>query len=82
MGEMERLAQIEKEIDELYRSQRSLEESLHKLTITLALLDQTLKSVKLDQENKAAFAQRVVFFGIGGMISAVVAFIVKGGLAI
>lgn len=82
MGETERLAQIEKDLDELYRSQRSLEESLHKLTITLALLDQTLKSVKLDQESKAAFAQRVVFFGIGGMISAVVAFIVKGGLAI
>ncbi len=77
----QRLTRIEQEVDELYKANKALEQTIHQLNVTIALLQQTLQEVKVEQENKAQFSQKISFFFFGGLISAVVAFVVRGGLA-
>jgi len=80
MSDDQRLVHIEQEVNDLYKSQKSLEQTLNGLTITIALLEQTLRNIKVDQDRKLELNQRLSFFAVGGFISAVVTFIVRGGL--
>jgi len=59
-----------------------LERQINKLTIKQALLEQVVNDLKQDQTSKEAFTEKVQFFLIGGVISAILAFVVKGGLSL
>ena len=63
-------------------SEEELERKINKLVVQQALLEQTGKDLKNDQTSKEAFTEKVQFFLVGGVISAVIAFVVKGGLSL
>jgi hypothetical protein len=62
--------------------EEELERKINKLVVQQALLEQTVKDLKNDQTSKEAFTEKVQFFLVGGVISAVIAFVVKGGLSL
>ena len=64
----------------LESSHQNLEESLNQLNTTIALLNQTVETMSKSEEKRRQFVDRAVLFGVGGIISAVVAWIVRGGL--
>ena len=63
----------------LESSHQNLEESLNQLNTTIALLNQTVETMSKSEEKRRQFVDRTVLFGVGGIISAVVAWIVRGG---
>lgn len=69
-----RVQRVEKEAE-------NFRETIAKLTVTLALLEQTIRSVREVEAQRGAFYQRIAFFAIGCLISAVMTFVLKGGLA-
>lgn len=71
---------LERRISQLEDSQESLDSSINNLTTTIALLNQTVEAMAKREEQKQQFADRVILFGVGGLLSAVVAWIVRGGL--
>ena len=68
-----RVARVEKETE-------NFRETIAKLTVTLALLEQTMRSIREVEAQRGSFNQRIVFFALGCIISAVMTFIIKGGL--
>lgn len=77
-----RLDRVEKEVSELYSTIDNLKNTVSQLNTTIALLQQTITLLKSEADGRTAFNQRVSFFLIGGVVSAVLTFIIKGGLAI
>lgn len=63
-------------------SEEQLERQINKLIVQQALLEQTVEDLKKDRTTKEAFTEKVQFFLVGGVISAVIAFVVKGGLSL
>ncbi len=77
-----RLVRTEKEVDDLHDTIEALRESTTRLALTVALLEQTMRSVQAVENQRGAFNQRVTFFVIGGAVSAAMAFVVRGGLVL
>lgn len=77
-----RLTRVEKEVSELHDTIDNLKTTVSQLNITIALLQQTIQSLKTEADSRTAFNQRVSFFFIGGVVSAILTFVIKGGLAI
>lgn len=71
---------LERRIGQLEDSHDSLEGSLNQLNTTIALLNQTVETMAKKEEKRQQFVDRVVLFGVGGLLSAIVAWIVRGGL--
>jgi len=71
---------LRRRLGNLESSHQTLEESLNQLNTTIALLNQTVETMSKSEENRRQFVDRAVLFGVGGLISAVVAWIVRGGL--
>ena len=63
-------------------SEEQLERQINQLIVQQALLEQTVSDLKRDRTTKEAFTEKVQFFLVGGVISAVIAFVVKGGLSL
>ena len=70
---------LERRIGQLEDSHESLEGSLNQLN-TIALLNQTVENLAKREEKRQQFVDRVILFGVGGFLSAIVAWIVRGGL--
>jgi prefoldin subunit 5 len=75
-----RLQDVTKDLAEISNRVQSLDTNLTQLNLTLSLLEQTVKTITALQEERRQFSNRVQYFIIGGFISAVVAFILGGGL--
>jgi prefoldin subunit 5 len=75
-----RLQDVTKDLAEIGNRVQSLDTNLTQLNLTLSLLEQTVKTITALQEERRQFSNRVQYFIIGGFISAVVAFILGGGL--
>jgi hypothetical protein len=71
---------LKRRVEWLETSHDSLEGSLNQLNTTIALLNQTVETMAKKEEKRQQFADRVVLFGVGGLLSAIVAWIVRGGL--
>lgn len=80
MSDEIRINKIEKEIEDLYNSIKKLEDTIASLNITIALLDQLMRGMKEDKERKDSFSSKIQFFIVGSVISAIMAFIISGGL--
>ena len=78
----ERFTHVEKELDELYTSQKALEVSVNSLNVTIALLNQSLQEMKKEYETRHQFGQKVQFFVLSLFLSAAVSFVITGGLAL
>lgn len=75
-----RLEHMEAELNDLYVSLRKLEETINSLNITIALLEQTIRNLKSESDGRAAFTSKITFFLVGGVLSATMAFVLRGGL--
>jgi exonuclease VII small subunit len=71
---------LERRISKLESSHDDLENSINSLNTTIALLNQTVETMAKNEEKRQQLLDRSVLFIIGGFISAVVAWIVRGGL--
>ena len=77
-----RMTRIEKEVEDLYKLLEKIRDTSSDLTITIALLEQTIRNVQDVENQRGSFNQKVTFFVVGGVISAVMSFVVKGGLVL
>lgn len=77
-----RIIHLEKEVDELHLSHKTLEGTLVKLNITIVLLEQLVKDMRAEKEKRDTLTDKVQFFIVGTLITAVMAFILSGGLVI
>jgi len=71
---------LERRISKLESSHDDLENSINSLNTTIALLNQTVETMSKNEEKRQQLLDRSVLFIIGGFISAVVAWVVRGGL--
>lgn len=77
-----KLEEVTKDLQDISARVRYLDSSLTQLNLTLSLLEQTVKTITSLQEDRKQFTNRVQYFIIGGFISAAVAFVLSGGLAL
>lgn len=71
---------FKRRISRLEESHETLEDSLNKLNTTIALLNQTVETMAKREEKRQQFMDRTILFVVGGIISAFIAWVVKGGL--
>lgn len=71
---------LERRLAKLEQSQDHLESSIVQLNTTIALLNQTVETMAKNEEKRQQLLDRSVLFVVGGFISAVVAWVVRGGL--
>ena len=72
--------ELQRRLLKLEEAQDHIEASLVKLDTTIALLNQTVEVMAKNEEKRQQLLDRSVLFIIGGFISAVIAWIVRGGL--
>jgi len=71
---------LERRVSKLEEANDHLEKSIIQLNTTIALLNQTVETMAKNEEKRQQLLDRSVLFVIGGFISAVVAWVVRGGL--
>jgi len=71
---------LERRVARLEENHDHLETSLNQLNTTIALLNQTVETMAKNEEKRAQLLDRSFLFVIGGFISAIVAWVVRGGL--
>lgn len=79
---MSSVAEVNRRIDKLEESQEAFEDTLARLVTTVALFEQTVQSMAKREEKRDQFYERTLLFAIGGLISAVIAWVVRGGLGL
>ncbi len=67
-------------ISRLEESHETLEDSLNQLNTTIALLNQTVEAMAKREEKRQQFMDRTILFVVGGIISAFIAWVIRGGL--
>lgn len=71
---------FQRRLERLETSQETFEDSLNQLNTTIALLNQTVETMAKREEKRQQFLDRTILFAVGGIISAAVAWVVRGGL--
>ncbi len=71
---------FDRRILRLEESHEAFEESLNRLNTTIALLNQTVESMAKREDKKQQFLDRTGLFVVGGIISAFLAWVIRGGL--
>ena len=71
---------LERRVSSLESSHDDLSDSVNALNTTIALLNQTVETMAKNEEKRQQMMDRSVLFIIGGFASAVVAWVVRGGL--
>lgn len=71
---------LERRVGKLEESHDALEASIVQLNTTIALLNQTVEAMAKNEEKRQQLLDRSLLFIIGGLISSVMAWIIRGGL--
>ena len=71
---------LERRIGKLEEAHDALEASIVQLNTTIALLNQTVETMAKNEEKRQQLLDRSLLFVIGGFVSAVIAWVVRGGL--
>lgn len=74
------VSRLEKRADKLELDVGGLRSTIAELQVTLALLDQTLNQLRRVEEKRNAAKERTIMFVVGGFITAIIAWVVRGGL--
>jgi len=72
--------ELEKRVDKLESSNDDIKSAIYELNTTIALLKQTVETMSKNEEKRQQLLDRSVLFVVGGFISAIVAWVVRGGL--
>lgn len=75
----EQVSRLEKRVDKLETDIGGLRSTIADLKVTLALLNQTLNQLRQVEEKRNAAKDRTLMFVVGGFITAIIAWIVRGG---
>ena len=67
-------------LDKLENAYEELEKHISELNTTIALLNQSLQGLIDKEQKRQMMRDRSLLFVIGGLISAVMAWIIRGGL--
>ena len=73
--------ELERRLSKLEVSYDDLEATIVQLNTTIALLNQTVETMAKNAEKRQQMLDRSVLFIVGGVISAIVAWVVRGGLS-
>ena len=71
---------LTRRVEKLEESHDHLETTISQLNTTIALLNQTVETMSKNEEKRQQMLDRSVLFIIGGFISAIIAWVVRGGL--
>lgn len=72
---------LERRIASLEKSHDDLSDSVIALNTTIALLNQTVTTMSKNEEKRQQFFDRTLLFGVGGIMTAFVSWVIRGGLA-
>lgn len=73
--------QLEHRVARLEMEQDQLGKSLNQLNTTLALLNQSVEAMSLNEKKKKELLDKGLLFVIGGFIAAFLAWVFRGGLS-
>ena len=76
MSEEDTLRRIEKLEEEISR----LCATINELNLTIVVLNKTVESMSLAEKRKAELRDKSILFVVGGVISAVLGWVISGGL--
>lgn len=71
---------LERRVSKLEDSHDDLDQSLTQLNTTIALLNQTVETMAKNEEKRQQLRDRSLLFVVGGLISSVMAWVIRGGL--
>jgi len=71
---------LERRLSKLEDSHDDLEKSIIQLNTTIALLNQTVEAMAKNEEKRQQLRDRSLLFVVGGLISSIMAWIIRGGL--
>ncbi len=71
---------FDRRLSRLEESHDTLESSLNQLHTTTVLLNHTVETMAKTEDNKKQFRDRSILFVVGGLISATLAWVLRGGL--
>lgn len=71
---------LERRLTKLEEGHDSLSATITQLNTTIALLNQTVGTMAKNEEKRQQMMDRSLLFVVGSLVSAVVAWIVRGGL--
>lgn len=77
-----RLERVENDVSQLTTTLVELRDADTKLSLAVALLEQTMRTIKDADEKRDAFSQRILFFFIAALIGGFMTFVIKGGLVL
>ena len=72
---------LERRITKLEQSHDDLSQNLTQLNTTIALLNQTVEIMSKNEEKRQQILDRSVLFIIGGIATAFLSWIIRGGLS-
>jgi len=73
--------EFERRLTKLEEGHDSLSNSLNQLNTTIALLNQTVKVMTENEAKRQQMMDRTFLFVVGAIVSSIVAWVVRGGLA-
>jgi hypothetical protein len=68
-------------VERLEETQDEFSDAIHQLNTTVALLNKTVEMMTKAEEKREAIRSRGLLFIVGGFVSAVITWIVSGGLS-
>jgi len=72
---------LKRRIERLEETHETLETAVAQVNTTIALLNQTVEQMAKAEEKRQTFRDRGLLFVIGSFLSAVVAWVINGGLS-
>lgn len=73
---------FDRRLSRLEESNETIEDSLSSLNTTIALLNQTVEAMAKREEKRQTFYDRVMLFVISLAVSAIGAWVIRGGLGL
>jgi len=73
--------QLERRVEKLEMEQDQLGRSINQLNTTLALLNQTVETMALNEQKKKELLDKGFLFVVGGFIAAFLTWVFRGGLS-
>jgi len=72
---------LERRVSSLESSHDVLSDSVNALNTTIALLNQTVVAMSKNEDKRQQFMDRALLFGVGGIMTAFISWVIRGGLA-
>jgi len=72
---------LERRVSSLESSHDDLSDGVNALNTTIAVLNQTVVAMSKNEDKRQQFMDRALLFGVGGIMTAFISWVIRGGLA-